>query len=339
MGLNLKELAVREKTALASFSSRVVAIDAYNALYQFLSTIRGSDGMPLADLEGRTTSHLSGLLYRNANFLSMGIKPVWVFDGKPPSLKTVEIERRRQIKMDAAVKYDMAVAEGDEESARKFAQMTTSLKDWMVDQAKEMLDLFGIPHVQAPSEGEATAAHLTTTGQAWASASQDYDSILFGAQRLVRNFTNNGRRKVANRNFYISVEPELILLKNVLESTGISREQLVDVGIMMGTDFNPGGFRRIGPKTALKLIRKHSRLEDIPQVQEELGPTPYEEIRNIFLEPEVADVGEMRFGDVDQEGIIRYMTEHDFSQDRVAQSLGRMKKTIEKQSQTLEKWF
>lgn len=339
MGLNLKDVAVREKTALESFDSRIVAIDAYNALYQFLSTIRGSDGMPLTDLKGSTTSHLSGLLYRNANFLSMGIKPVWVFDGKPPSLKAAEIERRRQTKIDAAVKYEKAVADGDEEGARKYAQQTTSLKDWMVDQSKELLDLFGIPHVQAPSEGEATAAHLTTTGQAWVSASQDYDSILFGARRLVRNFTNSGRRKVANRNFYVTVEPEMILLDRILESTGLSREQLVDMGIMIGTDFNPAGFRRIGPKTALKLIKKHSRLEDIPKVQEELDATPYDEIRRIFLEPDVADVEEVRFESVDHEGIVRYMAEHDFAQNRVEQSLARMKKTLEKKSQTLEKWF
>ena len=339
MGLNLKDVVVREKTALESFDNRIVAIDAYNALYQFLSTIRGSDGMPLTDLKGNITSHLSGLLYRNSNFLSRGIKPVWVFDGKPPSLKAAEIERRRKTKIDAAVKYEKAMAEGDEEGARKYAQQTTSLKDWMVDQSKELLDLFGIPHVQAPSEGEATAAHLTVTGQAWVSASQDYDSILFGARRLVRNFTNSGRRKVANRNFYVTVEPEIILLESVLGSTGLSREQLVDVGIMIGTDFNPAGFRRIGPKTALKLIKKHSRLEDIPKVQEELDATPYDEIRRIFLEPDVADVDELRFGNVDHDGIVRYMAEHDFMQSRVEQSLERMKRTLEKKSQTLEKWF
>ena len=339
MGLNLKDVVVREKTALESFDNRIVAIDAYNALYQFLSTIRGSDGMPLTDLKGNITSHLSGLLYRNSNFLSRGIKPVWVFDGKPPSLKAAEIERRRKTKIDAAVKYEKAMTEGDEEGARKYAQQTTSLKDWMVDQSKELLDLFGIPHVQAPSEGEATAAHLTVTGQAWVSASQDYDSILFGARRLVRNFTNSGRRKVANRNFYVTVEPEIILLESVLGSTGLSREQLVDVGIMIGTDFNPAGFRRIGPKTALKLIKKHSRLEDIPKVQEELDATPYDEIRRIFLEPDVADVDELRFGNVDHDGVVRYMAEHDFMQSRVEQSLERMKRTLEKKSQTLEKWF
>ena len=339
MGLNLKDIAIREKTTLEAFGSRVVAIDAYNAIYQFLSTIRGSDGMPLSDIRGNVTSHLSGLLYRNTNFLSLGIKPVWIFDGKPPSLKSAEIERRKAAKTDAAVKYERAIAEGNMEEARKYAQQTTSMKDWMVSQSKELLELFGIPHIQAPSEGEATAAHLTATEHAWASASQDYDSILFGARRLVRNFTSSGRRKVPNRNFYVAVEPELILMDSVLKSTELSRPQLVDVGILIGTDFNPGGLSRIGPKTALKLIKKHSRLEDVPQIQEELAGVPYEEIRGIFLEPEVADAEGIEFGKVDHDGIIQYLIEHDFSETRVVQALNRMRRAQERQSQTLEKWF
>jgi len=189
MGLNLKDLVVREKTTLEAFSNKIIAIDAYNAIYQFLASIRGPDGLQLTDSEGRITSHLSGLLYRNVNFLSLGIKPVYVFDGKPPSLKTAEIERRKQIKKDATVKYEKAIAEGNMEDARKFAQQTTSMRDGMVKESKEFLTHFGIPYIEAPSEGEATAAHLTNTGQAYASASQDYDSILCGAKRLVRNFT------------------------------------------------------------------------------------------------------------------------------------------------------
>ena len=91
MGVDIKTLLVREKTNLESFSSKIIAIDAYNAIYQFLAIIRGPDGLHLTDTKGRVTSHLTGLLYRNVNFLSMGIKPVYVFDGKPPSLKTAEI--------------------------------------------------------------------------------------------------------------------------------------------------------------------------------------------------------------------------------------------------------
>ncbi|TAK16067.1 MAG: flap endonuclease-1 [Nitrosarchaeum sp.] len=340
MGLNLKELVVREKTTLEAFSSKIIAVDAYNAIYQFLASIRGPDGLQLSDSEGRITSHLSGLLYRNINFLSLGIKPVYVFDGKPPSLKTAEIERRKQIKKDATVKYEKAIAEGNMEDARKFAQQTTSMKDGMVNESKQILSYFGIPYIDAPSEGEATAAHLTNTGQAYASASQDFDSILCGAKRLIRNFTNSGRRKIPNRNTYVEIEPEIIETQKTLDSLGITREQLVDIGILIGTDFNPNGFDRIGPKTALKMIKQHLRLEDIPQIQEQLQEIDYEQIRKIFLNPVVADVDEIVFGNVDYEGMINYLVkERSFSEDRVQSSLNRLKKALEKKSHNLDQWF
>ena len=340
MGLNLKDLVVREKTNLESFANKVIAIDAYNAIYQFLASIRGPDGLQLSDSEGRITSHLSGLLYRNVNFLSLGIKPVYVFDGKPPSLKTAEIERRKQIKRDATVKYEKAIAEGNLDDARKYAQQTTSMKDGMVQESKEILRYFGIPYVEAPSEGEATAAHMTNTGVAYASASQDFDSILCGAKRLVRNFTNSGRRKIPNKNTYIDVVPEVIETQKTLDDLELSREQLVDVGILIGTDFNPNGFERVGPKTALRMIKKYSRLEDIPEIQEQLEQIDFEEIRQIFLKPNVADVDDLDFKSVDYEGLTNYLVkERSFSEDRINSTLNRLKKALERKSQNLDQWF
>lgn len=340
MGLNLKDLVTREKTSLEVFSTKIIAIDAYNAIYQFLASIRGPDGLQLSDSEGRITSHLSGLLYRNVNFLSLGIKPVYVFDGKPPSLKTAEIERRKQIKKDATVKYEKAVAEGNMEDARKYAQQTTSMKDGMVKESKQLLSYFGIPYIEAPSEGEATAAHLTKTGQAYASASQDFDSILCGAKKLVRNFTNSGRRKVPNKNTYIDIVPEIIETQKTLDTLNLTREELIDVGILIGTDFNPNGFERIGPKTALKMIRQYSKLEDIPQIQEQLEEIDYQQIREIFLNPKVAQVDEIIFEEVDYDGITNYLVrERSFSEDRVQSTLNRLKKTLEKKSQNLDQWF
>jgi flap endonuclease-1 len=340
MGLDLKGLITREKTNLESFSSKIIAVDAYNTIYQFLSIIRGPDGTMLSDSRGRVTSHLSGLFYRNVNFLSLGIKPVYVFDGKPPSLKAAEIERRKQIKKEATIKYERAAAEGNLEDMRKYAQQTTAMQDGMVDDAKRLLDLFGIPHIDAPSEGEATAAHMTQTGLAYASASQDYDSLLFGATKLVRNFTNSGRRKIPNRNTYIEIEPEIIDLGKVLSDLGLTREQLVDLGILIGTDFNPDGFERIGPKTALKMIKESGRLEDMPQIQDKLAQIDYTQIREIFLKPKVADVPELKFGPINDSGIIKYLSEErSFSRDRLESSLSRLQKSKEKRSQTLEQWF
>ncbi|MDE1764302.1 MAG: flap endonuclease-1 [Thaumarchaeota archaeon] len=340
MGLDIKQLCVRERTNLESFSSKIVAIDAYNAIYQFLSIIRGPDGLPLTDFNGRITSHITGLLYRNINFLSLGIKPVYVFDGKSPSLKSAEIERRKQIKKEATIKYENAISQGRYEDAKKYAQQTSILKDDMVEDSKKLLDLFGIPYVQAPSEGEATAAYMTITGHANASASQDFDSLLFGAKKLVRNFTNSGKRKLPNRNTTIEVEPEIIDLNKTLEELGITREQLVDVGILIGTDFNPDGFERIGPKTALKAIKQHGKLEEIPQIQEKLEQIEYKQIREIFLHPKVAEVTDLKFRDVDYAEMTNYLTkERSFSSERVESSLNRLKKSIEKKSHTLEQWF
>ena len=340
MGLDLKSLLVRDKTKLESFTNKIVAIDAYNAIYQFLAIIRGPEGLHLTDTKGRVTSHITGLFYRNINFLSLGIKPVYIFDGKPPSLKSAEIEHRKQIKKDATVKYERAVSEGKMEDARKFAQQTTSMKDGMVEDSKRLLELFGIPYIQAPSEGEATAARLTVTEHADVAASQDFDSILFGAKKLVRNFTNSGRRKLPNRNTYIEIEPEIIDYNKNLEALGITREQLIDVGILIGTDFNPDGFERIGPKTAIKMIKENGKLEDVRQIQEQLQEIDYNAIRKIFLAPEVANVDKIEFNEVRYDNIINYLSnERSFSRDRVNSSLNRLKKSLEKKSQTLEKWF
>jgi flap endonuclease-1 len=255
-------------------------------------------------------------------------------------MKMAEIERRKKLKKAATVKYEKAKVEGDIETARKYAQQTTSMHDGMVQDSKHLLDLFGIPHVQAPADGEAMAAHLNITGKAHAVASQDYDSLLYGARNLVRNFTNSGRRKLPNRNTYIDVEPEIINYKKTLDGLSVTREQLIDIGILIGTDFNPDGFERIGPKTALKLIKEYSKLEDIPQIQEQLHTIQFNKIREIFLQTNVSEPANIEFHDIDYTGILGYLSrERDFSEDRVNASLNRLKKGLEKRSQTLEKWF
>jgi flap endonuclease-1 len=153
LGVNLRDIVPKTQVNLADLGGKSVAIDAYNALYQFLAIIRQPDGTPLKDSTGKVTSHLSGLLYRTSNLVEMGIKPIYVFDGVPPVLKAAEIQRRREVKMEAAVHYEKAVAKGDMVKARMFAQATTSMKDYMKDDAKRVLDLMGLPWIQAPSEG------------------------------------------------------------------------------------------------------------------------------------------------------------------------------------------
>lgn len=340
MGLDLKPLVEPLPLKLEALTNKVIAIDAYNAIYQFLAIIRGQQGEPLTDSSGRVTSHLSGLFYRNINLLSIGIKPVYVFDGQPPSLKYAEIERRKQVKQEAVVRYADALKQGRMEDARKYAQFTSVIRDYMIDDSKKLLGLLGIPCLDAPSEGEATAANLTITNVAYASASQDFDSLLFGARRLVRNLAISGRRKLPNKQVYVDVEPELIELEKTLSALGMTREQLVDAGILIGTDFNPDGFKGIGPKKALKMVKEHGKLEDIPDVKDKLGEIDYKRIREIFLKPDVTTMEKADFMDADENGVVQFLcAQRNFSQERVRAALQRLRKATETKSQTLEQWF
>jgi len=343
LGVNLRALVPKTSVDLANLGGKAVAIDAYNALYQFLAIIRQPDGTPLKDHTGRITSHLSGLLYRTSNLVEMGVKVVYVFDGIPPTLKEVEIKRRARVKEEAIVKYEKALQEGKMEEARTYAQMTSRLKDYMRDDAKRLLNLLGIPLVQAPSEGEAQAAHLAKKRDADFCASQDYDSLLFGAPQLIRNVTISGRRKLPRKNVYIEVVPEIVELDKVLDELGVTYEQLVDIGILVGTDFNPEGVKGVGPKTALQLIKEHGSLEKaLQKLEEPLFPVEPQRIRDIFLHPKVTDNYRLVWSEPDVDGVIEFMCgERDFDEDRVRKALEKMKMGIKKAkgAATLEQWF
>ncbi len=343
MGVDLRDLVPKKTLKLEDLSGKSVAIDAYNALYQFLAIIRQPDGTPLKDNTGRVTSHLSGLLYRTSNLLELGIKPIYVFDGAPPALKAVEIKRRMKVKEEALVRYERALMEGRTEEARVYAQATSHLKDYMTEDSKRLLDLMGVPWIQAPSEGEAQAAHLARQGRADYCASQDYDSLLFGAPRFVRNITISGRRKLPSKNIYIEVIPEVVELEQVLEECGVTYEQLIDIGILIGTDFNPDGIKGLGPKTALKLVKEHGSLEQaLPYVKNAEFPVEPQRIREIFLRPKVTDDYRLEWRNADIEGIVDFIVRgRDFSEDRVRKALERMQKgvTEQKRGTTLEKWF
>ena len=343
MGVNLRDLVPKTTVDLTSLSGKSIAIDAYNALYQFLAIIRQPDGTPLKDRTGRVTSHLSGLLYRTSNLVEMGIKVVYVFDGVPPTLKEVEIKRRARVKEEALVKYEKALQEGKVEEARMYAQMTSRLKDYMADDAKRLLKLLGIPWIQAPSEGEAQAAHLAKKRDTDFCASQDYDSLLFGAPHLIRNVTISGRRKLPRKNVYIEVVPEIVELGKVLSELGITHEQLVDIGILVGTDFNPEGVKGIGPKKALQLIKEHGTIEKaLPMLKNAEFPVEPQRIRDIFLHPNVTDNYPLVWREPDVDGVVEFMCgERDFDEERVRKALEKMGAGIKKTkgATTLEQWF
>ncbi len=344
MGVKLGDIIPPESVqviALEALRGRAIALDAFNMLYQFLATIRGPDGKPLMDNRGRITSHISGLFFRTVNLLEKGIKPVYVFDGRPPELKRATIEKRMELRKEAGELYEKALLAGNIEAARKYAQRAAMLEEYMLESSKRLLEAMGIPTVQAPSEGEAQAAHMAAKGDVYASASQDMDSLLFGSPRLVRNLSIVGKRKLPGKKAYTEVEPELISLDVLLSSLGITRELLIDIGILVGTDYCEG-VKGIGPKKALKLIKEYGSAEKVLEALNATMETPPGVIRQIFLKPNVTDNYTLKWEGVDYATVKSILCdEYDFSSDRVDKALAELKVALEKSKgeTSLDAWL
>ena len=328
MGVKFKDIVSPEEISLKDLEGRTVAIDAYNTIYQFLSGIRQRDGSPLMDQNGNVTSHLSGILYRTSSIVDKGIKPIYVFDGESHEHKAKTLEQRRAIKEEAMEKWEEAKAAGNIEDMRKFAIRTSRMSPYILESSKQLLEYMGIPYVQAVGEGEAQGAYMVNQGDAWAVASQDYDCLLFGAPRIVRNLTLSGG--LSNL--------EYLELEKVLEELNLSREQLIDVALMVGTDFNEG-IHGIGAKTGLKLI-KNNTLEDV-LVQKGITDVEVEpdELREIFLKHDVNTDYKIKFKSAKTDKLVEFMCEeHGFSESRVLNVTEKLKKLSSTQK-SLEDWF
>ncbi|WP_094227511.1 flap endonuclease-1 [Methanolobus psychrotolerans] len=338
MGVDIGDLLKRSTIEVSDLSLNVVAIDAFNTLYQFLSIIRQRDGTPLKDSQGNITSHLSGILYRMANLVEAGVKPVFVFDGKPPEWKSVTIHKRTEARENAKAKWEEAKEQGLAEEAYKYAQASSKVDASIVEDSKKLLTAMGIPFVDAPSEGEAQAAYMVKKGDADKIASQDYDSLLFGSPLVVRNLTVSGKRKLQKKNIYVDVKPEIISLKDNLNELGISHSQLIDIALCIGTDFNEG-LEGIGPKTALKLIKEHGNIENM-LASKGLEIPDMEDIKEFFKSPPVTDDYLLKWKKPDTAQVISFLcNEHDFSEDRVTKALERLEASSGGGQSTLDKWF
>lgn len=337
MGSDIGALFQREEVALSELRGMRIAIDGNNMIYQFLSNIRQADGTPLMDRNGKITSHLTGLIYRLTNLIEIGIRPIFVFDGKPPALKARTIEKRREIREVAEEKWEDAKLRGDEEAAMKYAKASARITPEIIADSKRLLDIMGIPYIDAPSEGEAQAAFLIKNGDADLVGSQDFDSLLFGADRLVRNLAITGKRKVPGKKIYLDVSPEIIDLERNLERLGITHEQLIDIAILVGTDFNEG-VKGIGAKTALKLIKKEGRIEKVLESLN-LEIEGLEDVKSIFMRPEVRDDYTIGWREMDEEALLHFLCDlHDFSEDRIKKAISRLKSADQGQMR-LDKWF
>jgi flap endonuclease-1 len=337
MGINISDIVKSRELETTALMGRTIVIDAYNWTYQFLSIIRDRfTGEPLRDSKGNITSHLSGLLYRTSRLLEAGITPVYVWDGKPPDLKLAEIEKRIAGREAAKELWKEALKKGDIEKVRTYAQQAVRLTKDMVEEGKKLLNYMGVSCVQAPSEGEAQCAHMCKKGQAWATASQDFDSLAFGSPRLVRNLSITGKRKVPRKEQYVDVKPVMLILEEVLSELGITQEQLVILGILIGTDYNQGGIKGIGPKKALDLVKKEKTFEAVMKAVE--GRWEHEadpgKIFEFFKSPKVEDI-EISKEKLQPDKLKELMVgEHEFSEERMQKVIDKLSGAAEGQKQT-----
>ena len=327
MGINISEIAPGKEIEMGDLKGKTIAIDAYNWTYQFLSIIRDRmTGEPLRDSKGRVTSHLSGLLYRTARLLEAGINPVYVWDGEPPEFKMLTIEERMKIREAAKERWKEALKKGDHEEVRKAAQAALKLTKDMVEEAKKLLAHMGVASVQAPSEGEAQCAFMCREGQAWAVASQDFDSLAFGSPRLIRNLNITGKRKMPGREQYIEVRPELIERESVLKALGITRDQLIIIGIVSGGDYAPGGIKGVGPKKALKLVKENPQEERLLALIESKWehPVSFRDILKFCKNPPVEKTG-IPPEKLNPEKLKELMVkEHDFGEERIQKVIDKL---------------
>lgn len=346
MGLNISDIIPREEIKISDLKGKILCVDAFNTLYQFLTTIRQPDGTPLMDNKDRITSHLSGIFYRNVALLAEGIKLVYVFDGKAPDLKYKTYEKRQESREISKERYEEAKQEEDYSGMKRYGSQLIRLNSEMIEESKELLEAMGIGIVQSPGEGEAEAAYLARIKeQVYASVSQDYDSLLFGTPRLIRNLALAKKRKTFSG--WIEVNPEMIELEKVLNSLNIDLDQLICLGILVGTDYNPKGIPRIGQKKALQIVQRYKQpimifksVEEQMNNMEEKDRFDWKEIFALFHKPNVINA-DIKFSKLDKNKIKKILVDkHDFSEERVEKQLEKLDEVEEQNKQkNLEKWF
>lgn len=337
MGVQMKDILEFEEVDITFLNNKKVAVDSFNMLYQFLASIRQPDGNPLTDSKGAVTSHLKGLFNRCVYFKKNNIKAVFVFDGVAPKLKEKERELRLQRRMEADTKYKEAVELGLMDEARKYSSGLNRLDEQMIEDSISLIELFGFPVIRAPSEGEAQASFLVKKGMVFASASQDFDSLLFGSKYLLRNVSVSAKRKIAGTSTYKDIPVELYDLEKNLKRLNVSLDELIVIAILCGTDFNPGGVKGIGPKKALKLVKEYrDRWEDLFKALDWFSYFPYTwyEVFNTIKKMPADDVKEIAYGEIRKEKIKNFLVSKDFDEASISRSLSGIKNV-----KTLDKFF
>ncbi len=342
MGVKIFDLVPTTTLNIKELANKIIVLDGNLQLYQFLSSIRQPDGTPLTDNNGNITSHLSGTFYRTTRLMQQKIRPSFVFDGKPPELKNQERQRRAKIKKEATQKYEEAKDRKDEADMKKYASRTSRLTSEMIDEATELINALGLPVTKSPSEGEAQASHIVKQGKAYAVGSQDADCLMFGAPRLVKNLTLSTQRKRPGLFSHAPISPELVTLSDTLNSLGITQDQLIVLGTLIGTDYNMGGIKGIGPKNAVKLVKQHGEDFDTLFKEAKWGDYfdyPWQEVFNTIKEIPVTDDYNLEFNPVDEDKVIEILcSNHGFSEERISLTLSKLQKK-NKQQKGLGDWM
>lgn len=305
--------AVKEME-IKNYFGRKIAIDASMSLYQFLIAVR-SEGAQLVSVDGETTSHLMGTFYRTIRLVENGIKPVYVFDGKPPDMKAHQLNKRAERREEAEKELQKATEAGDTASVDKFNRRLVKVTKQHSEEAKQLLKLMGVPVVDAPCEAEAQCAALVKSGKVFAAATEDMDALTFGAPVLLRHLTFSEARKMPVQEFH---------LNNVLQGLELKQNEFIDLCILLGCDYC-GSIRGVGPKRAIDLIRQHRTLDEVLKnidTEKYQPPTDwdYERARSLFMEPEVADPKdiELKWTDPDEEGLVKFLCgDRQFNEERV----------------------
>ena len=318
MGCNLRDLVESQPIEMKDLSGQRIAVDVFLNAYQFITSMTGEDGKPLS-FNGKPVAHLMGFLDRTTVLISEGIDPVFVFDGRPHELKLDTLKGRKNRKIDAVNRWEAAVKSGDMAAAKKLGPQTAEYTPQMVEETKQLFELLGVAWMEAPMEAEGAAAVRCSNGEVGAVASQDWDTLLYGAPVMVRNLTSHGTRK-----FGRVLRAEKIVLQDTLAKHEITHKQLVDLGIMIGTDFHPG-IKGIGPKTGLKLIKTHGTLEKVAEAKGFEPPEKLGEIRNLFLQhPTSSDNIPPSTLAVEEKLRTFLVKERGFSERRVQRALDRL---------------
>ncbi|XP_060074188.1 flap endonuclease 1-like [Ylistrum balloti] len=312
-----------KENEIKNYFGRKVAVDGSMCIYQFLIAVR-QDGNQLMSEDGETTSHLMGMFYRTIRMVENGIKPVYVFDGKPPDMKSGELAKRKEKRDEAQKALTEAEEKGDAENIEKFSKRLVKMNKGHIDDCKVLLKHMGIPFVEAPGEAEAQCAALVKAGKVYATSTEDMDALTFGTNVLLRNLTVSEARKLPIKEYYYS---------KILEEIGLEKDEFIDLCILLGCDYCES-IRGIGPKRAIDLIKQHKSIEEIlKHLDTKKYTVPedwmYKEARRLFQEPEVTEPDEIdiKWSEPDEEGLIKFMCEEkNFSEDRMRNGIKKLTK-------------